>query len=207
MAKSATNPAGATGALALVAGLLLIVSQALADEAPGPVKKILQNAYDQVGTTLHYDPSYQAIRFPGGDVPLDRGVCTDVIVRAYRSVGIDLQLLVNQDMRQAFRAYPRLWGLSRPDPNIDHRRVQNLAAFFTRHGEVLPMSTDARDYAPGDIVTWRLPGGQPHIGLVTDQDRDGRPLIAHNIGWGAKIEDILFAYQITGHYRFLPERT
>jgi uncharacterized protein YijF (DUF1287 family) len=207
MAKSATNPAGATGALALVAGLLLIVSQALADEAPGPVKKILQNAYDQVGTTLHYDPSYQAIRFPGGDVPLDRGVCTDVIVRAYRSVGIDLQLLVNQDMRQAFRAYPRLWGLSRPDPNIDHRRVQNLAAFFTRHGEVLPMSTDARDYAPGDIVTWRLPGGQPHIGLVTDQDRDGRPLIVHNIGWGAKIEDILFAYQITGHYRFLPERT
>lgn len=207
MAKSATNPAGATGALALVAGLLLIVSQALADEAPGPVKKILQNAYDQVGTTLHYDPSYQAIRFPGGDVPLDRGVCTDVIVRAYRSVGIDLQLLVNQDMWQAFRAYPRLWGLSRPDPNIDHRRVQNLAAFFTRHGEVLPMSTDARDYAPGDIVTWRLPGGQPHIGLVTDQDRDGRPLIVHNIGWGAKIEDILFAYQITGHYRFLPERT
>jgi uncharacterized protein YijF (DUF1287 family) len=197
----------AAGALALIAALLLMAGPAVADDLPAPLRKILQSAYDQVGTTLLYDPSYQAIAFPGGDVPLDRGVCTDVIVRAYRSVGIDLQLLVNQDMRQAFRSYPRLWGLSRPDSNIDHRRVQNLAVFFTRHGQVLPISTDARSYLPGDIVTWRLPAGQPHIGLVSDRDQDGHPLIVHNIGGGAKMEDILFAFQIIGHYRFLPDRT
>jgi uncharacterized protein len=207
MAKSVTVLGRVAVSIVLVAGMLLIALPVLGDELPAPMRKILDSAYDQVGMTLHYDPSYQAIAFPGGDVPLDRGVCTDVIVRAYRSAGIDLQLLVNQDMREAFRAYPRLWGLSRPDPNIDHRRVQNLAVFFTRHGRVLPISTEARDYAPGDVVTWRLPGGQPHIGLVADRDRDGRPLIVHNIGWGAKMEDILFTYQITGHYRFLPDRT
>jgi uncharacterized protein len=189
-------------AVALVAGLLAAGVPALAEEALSTLQRILRNAHDQVGVTIHYDPSYQTIAFPGGDVPLDRGVCTDVVVRAYRSVGIDLQLLVNQDMKQAFHAYPRLWRLSRPDPNIDHRRVQNLATFFTRHGTVLPTSSDARDYTPGDIVTWRLPGGQPHIGLVSDQERDGRRLVVHNIGSGAKLEDILFAYQITGHYRF-----
>jgi uncharacterized protein YijF (DUF1287 family) len=192
---------------ALAAALLLAASSAPADELPARLRTILDSAYDQVGITLAYDPTYQTLRFPGGDVPLDRGVCTDVIVRAYRAVGIDLQLLVNQDMRQDFRSYPRLWGLSRPDPNIDHRRVQNLAVFFGRHGQMLPISSDAHDYAPGDIVTWRLPAGQPHIGLVTDRRRDGRPLIVHNIGEGAKIEDILFVYQITGHYRHLPERT
>jgi uncharacterized protein YijF (DUF1287 family) len=203
----AMNSRRAVSAVALVAGLLLMAAPAFADDLPAPLRKILQSAYDQVGVTLLYDPSYQTIRFPGGDVPIDRGVCTDVIVRAYRGVGIDLQLLVNQDMRESFKSYPRLWGLSRPDPNIDHRRVQNLAVFFTRHGQALPISAVAHDYLPGDIVSWRLPGGQPHIGLVSDQDRDGRPLIIHNIGEGAKLEDILFAYQITGHYRFLPDRT
>jgi uncharacterized protein len=189
----------------LIGALLVLVgTPAWAQELPAPLRKILQSAYEQVGTTITYDPSYQVIRFPGGDVPLDRGVCTDVIVRAYRSVGIDLQLLVNKDMRQAFAAYPRRWGLSRPDPNIDHRRVQNLATFFTRHGQTLKISTDARDYAPGDIVTWNLPGDLPHIGLVTDRIEDGRPLIVHNIGAGTKIEDILFTYKITGHYRFVP---
>jgi uncharacterized protein YijF (DUF1287 family) len=207
MTRIGMNSSRAAGAVALVAGLLLMAAPAFADDLPAPLRKILQSAYDQVGITLLYDPSYQTIRFPGGDVPIDRGVCTDVIVRAYRGVGIDLQRLVNQDMRQSFSSYPRLWGLSRPDPNIDHRRVQNLAVFFTRHGQVLPISAEAHDYAPGDIVSWRLPGGQPHIGLVSDRDRDGRPLIVHNIGGGAKLEDILFAYQITGHYRFLPDRT
>jgi uncharacterized protein len=187
--------------------LLALAAPTQAEEAPTKVQQIVHSAHDQVGVTIHYDPSYQTIPFPNGDVPLERGVCTDVIVRAYRSVGIDLQLLVNQDMKQAFPAYPRLWGLSRPDPNIDHRRVQNLATFFTRQKAQLPISTEARDYAAGDIVTWRLPGGQPHIGLVSDQQRDGRPLIVHNIGSGAKLEDILFVYQITGHYRFNPDRS
>jgi uncharacterized protein YijF (DUF1287 family) len=199
--------ADAWSAVTASAVLLALVASTWAEEAPSKLQQVLRNAHDQVGVTIHYDPSYQTIPFPNGDVPLERGVCTDVIVRAYRSVGIDLQLLVNQDMRQAFHAYPRTWGLSRPDPNIDHRRVQNLATFFTRQKAQLPVSTDARDYAPGDIVTWRLPTGQAHIGLVSDQQHDGRPLIVHNIGSGARLEDILFVYQITGHYRFSPDRS
>jgi len=192
--------------LMLTAALLVLAAPACAEEPPSKLQLILRSAHGQVGTTVLYDPSYQTIPFPAGDVPLDRGVCTDVIVRSYRSVGIDLQLLVNQDMQQAFTDYPKLWGLRRPDPNIDHRRVQNLATFFTRQGAQLPISAEAKDYAPGDIVTWRLPGGQPHIGLVSDQERDGRPLIVHNIGAGAKVEDVLFAFTITGHYRYLPHK-
>ena len=186
------------------ASLAQDLAQDLAQELPADLRRIIESAHEQVGVTLHYDPSYSVISFPGGDVPVVRGVCTDVIIRAYRSVGVDLQLLVNQDMRKAFSAYPRNWGLSRPDPNIDHRRVPNLAVFFTRHGQVLPISTDAKAYRPGDIVTWRLPGGLAHIGLVSDRSTDGRLLIVHNIGAGAKIEDILFAFTITGHYRYLP---
>jgi uncharacterized protein YijF (DUF1287 family) len=155
-----------------------------------------------VGKTVRYDPAYEKIGFPGGDVPVERGVCTDVIVRAYRGIGIDLQLLVNQDMRADFGAYPRLWGLSRPDTNIDHRRVPNLAVFFKRHGTVLPVSSSARDYKPGDIVTWRLADGRPHIGLVTNRETGGRPLMIHNIGEGAQIEDVLLEFTITGHYRY-----
>ena len=176
----------------------------LAQELPADLRRIIESAHEQVGVTLYYDPSYSVISFPGGDVPMVRGVCTDVIIRAYRSVGVDLQLLVNQDMRKAFSAYTRNWGLSRPDRNIDHRRVLNLAVFFTRHGQVLPISSDAKAYRSGDIVTWRLPGGLAHIGLVSDRSTDGRPLIVHNIGAGAKVEDILFAFTITGHYRYLP---
>jgi uncharacterized protein len=182
------------------------LAQGLADELPAHLRRIIESAHEQVGVTLYYDPSYSVISFPGGDVPMVRGVCTDVIIRAYRSVGVDLQLLVNQDMRKAFSAYPRNWGLSRPDPNIDHRRVLNLAVFFTRHGEVLPISAEAKAYQPGDIVTWRLPGGLAHIGLVSDQSTDGRPLIVHNIGAGAKVEDVLFAFTITGHYRYPPHK-
>ena len=189
--------------------LMLVSSSAgLAEEPPSDLQpdlqRIIQSAYAQVGVTLRYDPSYVSIPFPGGDVPIDRGVCTDVIVRAYRSIGVDLQLLVNQDMRKAFTAYPRKWGLSRPDPNIDHRRVENLAVFFVRHGQSLPITKEATDYRPGDLVTWRLPDGHPHIGIVSDRSADGRPLLVHNIGAGAKVEDILFAFTITGHYRYAP---
>jgi uncharacterized protein YijF (DUF1287 family) len=175
-----------------------------ADGPPSDLQRIIQAAHGQVGVTLSYDPSYVSIPFPGGDVPVDRGVCTDVIVRAYRSIGVDLQLLVNQDMRKAFPAYPRKWGLSRPDPNIDHRRVDNLAVFFARNGQSLPVTREAADYRPGDLVTWRLADGRPHIGLVSDRSADGRPLMVHNIGAGAQVEDILFAFAITGHYRYLP---
>ena len=189
------------------ASLAQELAQNLAEESPADLRRIIESAHEQVGVTLYYDPSYSAIPFPGGDVPMVRGVCTDVIIRAFRSVGVDLQLLVNQDMRKAFSAYPRNWGLSRPDPNIDHRRVANLAVFFTRHGQVLPISTDAKAYRPGDIVTWRLPGGLAHIGLVSDRSTNERPLIVHNIGAGAKVEDILFAFTITGHYRYLPHKS
>lgn len=187
----------------LIALLIAMSPSALADDPAEWVERLLQSAYDQVGKTVFYDPSYQIIAFPGGDVPLDRGVCTDVIVRAYRGVGIDLQILVNRDMRSAFAAYPKLWSSSRPDPNIDHRRVPNLAVFFSRHGKTLAPSNAAQDYKAGDIVTWRLPDGRPHIGLVSDRQSDShRPLIIHNIGAGAQIEDVLFTYSITGHYRY-----
>ncbi len=198
-------PIHAKAATRFSLALLLLASPAVwAQEPTSSIPRLLQSAYAQIGTTIHYDPSYRTIAFPGGDVPLDRGVCSDVVIRAYRSVGIDLQLLVNQDMRRDFQAYPRLWGLSRPDPNIDHRRVPNLAVFFTRHGQKLPVSSEGRDYRPGDIVTWRLPSGQAHIGLVSDRASEGRPLMVHNIGAGTQIEDILFAFEITGHYRYLP---
>jgi uncharacterized protein len=185
---------------------LTVISSSVgwAEELPADAHRVIQSAYSQVGVTLLYDPAYVSLPFPGGDVPIDRGVCTDVVIRAYRSIGVDLQLLVNQDMRKAFPAYPRKWGLSRPDPNIDHRRVENLAVFFARHGQTLPISQEAADYRPGDLVTWRLADGHPHIGLVSDRSANGRPLLVHNIGAGAKVEDILFAFTITGHYRYLP---
>jgi uncharacterized protein YijF (DUF1287 family) len=182
--------------------LLLLAPSAVLAQASAPVPGLVQSAYAQVGKTVKYDPAYERIAFPGGDVPLERGVCTDVIVRAYRGIGVDLQALVNRDMRAAFGAYPKLWGLSRPDPNIDHRRVQNLAVFFKRHGKELPVSKEARDYKPGDIVTWRLPDGRPHIGLVSDRQSGGTALIVHNIGEGAQVEDTLFEFTISGHYRY-----
>ena len=182
--------------------VVLLAPSVLMAQEPAPLSRLLQSAYAQVGKTVRYDPAYERIAFPGGDVPLERGVCTDVIVRAYRGIGVDLQLLLNQDMRAAFSAYPKFWGLSRPDSNIDHRRVQNLAVFFKRHGKELPVSKEGRDYKPGDIVTWRLADGRPHIGLVSNRQSGGTPLIVHNIGAGAEVEDTLFAFTITGHYRY-----
>ncbi|HET6603568.1 MAG TPA: DUF1287 domain-containing protein, partial [Xanthomonadaceae bacterium] len=171
----------------------------------GDARCLVEAARAQVGVTLHYDPAYRSIPYPDGDVPADRGVCTDVLVRAYRQLGHDLQALVHEDMRAAWDSYPRHWGLSRPDPNIDHRRVPNLAVFLSRHADVLPGGPDAQTYAAGDIVTWRLDSGVPHIGMVSDRTApSGTPLVIHNIGRGTVEEDILFAFTITGHYRYLP---
>ena len=151
-----------------------------------------------------YDGTYRKIGYPLGDVPAHLGVCTDVVIRAYRRQGIDLQVLVHEDMTRAFSAYPRTWGLRQPDPNIDHRRVPNLQVFLARHGATRPISRDPGAYLPGDLVTWRLPGNLPHIGIVSDQFADGTktPKIIHNIGAGSVEDDILFSYPITGHYRF-----
>jgi hypothetical protein len=171
------------------------------------VARLIGAAVAQTTQRVRYDGAYRRIPYPMGDVPPDIGVCTDVIVRAYRAVGIDLQQRVHEDMRTAFAAYPRAWGLARPDPNIDHRRVPNLQTYFRRRGTARPRSSAAADYQPGDVVSWMLPGNLPHIGIVGERrSADGaRPLIVHNIGRGPEIEDMLFAYPITGHYRFRGE--
>ncbi|MCG8578328.1 MAG: DUF1287 domain-containing protein [Bacteroidales bacterium] len=151
-----------------------------------------------------YDPSYFRLDYPNGDVPANRGVCTDVVIRAYRKFGIDLQQLVHEDMRENFSLYPNNWNLSRPDKNIDHRRVPNLMVFFSRYGKQLPISQRASNYLPGDIVCWDLGRGLTHIGIVVRQkSRDGkRHVIVHNIGAGQVLEDCLFDYKIIGHYRY-----
>ena len=166
---------------------------------------LVDAAREQIGVTMLYDPAYRRIDYPNGDVAPERGVCTDVLIRAYRRLEIDLQSLVHEDMKASWEQYPNLWGLSRPDTNIDHRRVPNLATFLTHHGSVLPISTRPEDYGPGDIVTWRLPSGVPHIGVVSDRRASsGVPLIVHNIGGGTVEEDVLFRFVMTGHYRHLP---
>ena len=166
--------------------------------------RLVATAMERLSHRVTYDGSYRRIDYPGGDVPDSVGVCTDLIVRAYRGVGLDLQQLVHEDMRENFGEYPAYWGLTRPDPNIDHRRVPNLQTFFARNGVVLPVTADAADYDAGDLVTWMLPGNLPHIGIVAARRTgDGaRPLIVHNIGAGPAIDDILFRYEITGHYRY-----
>ncbi len=172
--------------------------------ANADVDRLLKAAISQVGVTTTYDSTYVRLAYPGGDVPIDRGVCADVVIRAMRAAGVDLQVEVHRDMAAHFSAYPALWRLKRTDPNIDHRRVPNLEAWLFRHGKSVPASTDAADYQPGDFVSWRLDGGLPHIGIVADlRSADGaRPLIIHNIGVGTRIEDVLFAWTISGHYRW-----
>jgi uncharacterized protein YijF (DUF1287 family) len=185
--------------------MLAILTLALAAPAFAGVEpsRLAEAARDQVGVTVIYDPAYVTLAFPGGDLPRDRGVCTDVVIRALRDGwGIDLQLAVHRDMRADFAAYPSLWGLTRPDRNIDHRRVPNLQTLFARIGAEVPLTDGPAPYLPGDIVTWTLPGGLQHIGIVSDRmGPGGTPLILHNIGRGAQEEDILFAYPMTGHYR------
>ncbi|RZD22642.1 DUF1287 domain-containing protein [Pseudoalteromonas sp. MEBiC 03485] len=186
--------------------LLLLFS--LNSQAQSFQSKLVKAAKERTEHVVVYNGSYQKIDYPNGDVPKNIGVCTDVIIRTYRALGIDLQALVHEDMRDNFILYPskRIWGLTKPDTNIDHRRVPNLQVFFERHGESHDTSNNAADYQAGDIVTWVLPNNRPHIGIVTDeQSKDKlRPLIVHNIGWGPKMEDMLFNYKITGHYRFEP---
>lgn len=176
-----------------------VAPRATARPAPHPR---VAAARRQIGVTRIYDPAYVVLPYPGGDVAQDRGVCTDVVIRAMRAEGIDLQKTVHEDMRGHFALYPKKWGLRRPDRNIDHRRVPNLQAWFARQGWSLTPSQSANAYKPGDLVTWMLPGNLPHIGIVSDRTswRDV-PLIIHNIGSGTREEDILFAYPITGHYR------
>jgi len=161
-------------------------------------------ALDRTQHSVHYDPAYVRLAYPGGDVPADTGVCTDEVIRAYRAVGIDLQKEVHEDMAANFAAYPRKWGRHGPDANIDHRRVPNLMVFFSRKGESLPITDRAEDYAPGDLVTWDLGGGLTHIGMVVDRKTvfTRRFMIVHNIGAGPKLEDVLFDWKITGHYRY-----
>jgi hypothetical protein len=161
-------------------------------------------ALDLTRQEVNYDPSYFKISYPNGDVPADKGVCTDVVIRAYRKLDIDLQELEHRDMVAHSKDYPKLWNLKSPDPNIDHRRVPNLMTFFSRKGTVIPITDSAADYLPGDIVCWNLGGKTTHIGLVVNRmsTHGNRPLIVHNIGNGQVLEDMLFEYKIIGHYRF-----
>lgn len=171
-------------------------------QAQSPVPAWVAAARAQIGVTTTYDPAYVRLAYPGGDVPQDRGVCTDVVIRALRTQGLDLQKTVHEDMRGHFALYPKRWGLRAPDRNIDHRRVPNLQVWFARQGWLRPVSRRAADYLPGDLVTWMLPGNLPHIGIVGDRRAPGGTrLIIHNIGSGTREEDILFRYTITGHYR------
>lgn len=169
------------------------------------IKKLLESAVKQTLITKAYDPSYVVIPYPNGDVPLETGVCTDVVIRAFRNAGVDLQKEVHEDMRGDFASYPNKWGLPKPDTNIDHRRVPNLQKFFERKGKALPVNGNAENYKPGDVVSWDLDGkGMTHIGIVSNifSETAGRYLIIHNIGAGAKAEDVLFNWKITGHFRY-----
>ena len=170
------------------------------------LRRLIAAALERTSHFVRYDPAYVRIAYPGGDVPADTGVCTDEIIRSYRAVGVDLQKEVHEDMLQNFGAYPRKWHWlsAAPDSNIDHRRVPNLMVFFSRKGESLPITNRSEDYSPGDLVTWDLGGGVPHIGILVDRKapQSGRYMIVHNIGQGPKMEDGLFNWKITGHYRY-----
>jgi uncharacterized protein YijF (DUF1287 family) len=182
--------------------------------APGShqefTRRLVAAAIERTHHSVRYVSEYVRIPYPGGDVPADTGVCTDEIIRSYRAVGVDLQKEVHEDMVQNFSAYPnkRRWLLAHPDANIDHRRVPNLMVFFQRKGESLPITSRGEDYAPGDLVTWDLGGNVPHIGIVVDQKDhwSGRYMVVHNIGQGPKMEDVLFNWKITGHYRYFGPR-
>ena len=178
---------------------LLCFSQTLTQEI-----NFLKSTLELTEQQVTYDPSYFSIDYPNGDVPSDKGVCTDVVIRAYRKIGIDLQKEVHEDMKAHFEVYPKIWGLTRTDKNIDHRRVPNLMTFFSRKGTDKPITANPEDYRPGDIVCWNLGGAVTHIGIVVDKkSKDGqRNLIVHNIGGGQVLEDCLFEFKIIGHYRY-----
>lgn len=167
-------------------------------------QRLVAAARRQIGVTLRYDPAYTVLAFPNGDVERVKGVCTDVVIRAFRdALALDLQALVNADMRANFGAYPKNWGLGRPDRNIDHRRVPNLVTFWRRQKAAVPVTDAAADWRPGDIFTQMVGGRLPHTGIVSDRkNTTGTPLVIHNIGGGAREEDALFAHPLTGHFRW-----
>jgi uncharacterized protein YijF (DUF1287 family) len=191
----------------------IVLLHAAASPQPSPgtdshalfLQRLVSAAIERTHHSVRYEPAYVRIPYPGGDVPADTGVCTDEVIRAYRTVGVDLQKEVHEDMERNFSAYPRRWkwGLGHPDTNIDHRRVPNLMVFFQRKGESLPITRQYADYKPGDLVTYDLGGGVPHIAIVVDRNgASGAFMIVHNIGQGPKMEDVLFNWKITGHYRY-----
>jgi uncharacterized protein YijF (DUF1287 family) len=187
-----------------VGGLVAMAGPPTAEESRF-LDRVAAAAFERTKESVVYDPAYVRIPYPNGDVPPGRGVCTDVVIRTYRALGIDLQKEVHEDMAANFAVYPKDFGLRRPDRNIDHRRVPNLRKFFERHGQTLPITREASDYRPGDIVTWDLGTGQQHIGIVSDRRAalfGSRRKIVHNIGAGQVLEDVLFDWPITGHYRF-----
>ncbi len=183
--------------------LLFIISNVIFGQE-GFYNRLSEASLSLTAQEVTYDPTYFSITYPNGDVPSDKGVCTDVVIRAYRKLGIDLQKEIHEDMKANFGIYPKNWGLSKTDKNIDHRRVPNLMKFFSRFGKVKPISNKAQSYVPGDIVCWSLGGGLTHIGLVVDKKSDDqkRYLIVHNIGGGQVLADCLFDYKIIGHYSY-----
>jgi hypothetical protein len=183
-------------------GLLLLISSWT--QQNNFERKLSDASIGLTNDKVVYDGAYVSIKYPNGDVPPSQGVCTDVIIRAYRKLGIDLQKEVHEDMKSNFSKYPKNWGLKRTDTNIDHRRVLNLETFFSRKGQKLAVTKDPLDYKTGEMVTWMITNKLPHIGIVTHlRSPDGnRPLIVHNVGGGQVLEDCLFSYEIVGHYTF-----
>jgi uncharacterized protein YijF (DUF1287 family) len=213
LAAAAALGCSASRGDARAGGAQAATQQTAGQSAPRPrpssgspfLDRLAEAAVERTSHEVRYDPTYFRIDYPGGDVPAEVGVCTDEVIRSYRAVGVDLQQLVHEDMKSNFALYPRTWGLKQPDTNIDHRRVPNLMVFFERQGAALPVTEEARDYKPGDVVTWDLGGGLTHIGVVVNVPSDAdenRMQIVHNIGAGPKMEDVLFSWKITGHYRF-----
>lgn len=206
-----TEPASPSPDLAKALAMVL-APQPDVEVAPAPHKDrlLVLAAIERTTHEVAYESGYVRLEYPGGDVPDGTGVCTDVVIRAYRGIDIDLQKRVHEDMLAAFDKYPANWGLTKPDSNIDHRRVPNLQKFFTRHGETRPKTVDAADYQPGEVVTWNVGHNKKHVdhvGVVSNvfNDEQTRYKVIHNIGEGPKLQDVLFDWPITGHYRYLPE--
>lgn len=194
--------------IVVLLGMLFAQSPSTAQETAPKASALglVAAAQDQIGKTLIYDAAYVSLSYPNGDVPIERGVCCDVVIRALRAGGVDLQQLIHEDMSKNFSVYPKIWGLKRTDKNIDHRRVPNMAKYFERKGKSLTVTKEAKNYLPGDFVVCRLPNELIHIMLVsTNKSAAGTPLIIHNIGSGAREEDRLFEFKIEGHYRWYPE--
>jgi uncharacterized protein len=184
--------------------ILLLCASKIAFAQNPEALKVVSAARAQIGVTTAYDPAYSQLAYPMGDVVQSKGVCTDVVIRAYRKVNVDLQALVHQDMQANFSKYPKMWGLKKADSNIDHRRVPNLEVFFKRKAKEIAITESSTDYLPGDIVSWRLSNGLAHVGVVSDKKSifGLRYLVIHNIGQGTQEEDVLFSWKIVGHYRW-----